>query len=91
MTQEAAPDLSAFPQQKYLLVLSVAQHLQGTELCMHVAKAATMQLIAEVAGWKAACCAIQLSACCRSIHSVALTVSQGTPAKGKKEKNPVLC
>lgn len=54
--------------------LSTHTELQGTELRVHVAKAATMQLIAEVAGWRAACCAIQLSTCCRSIHSAAPTV-----------------
>ena len=53
---------------------------------MHVAKAASTQLIAEVGGWRAACCAIQLSACYRRIHSAAPTVPRGAPAKGKKGK-----
>lgn len=76
-----------FPDRNICLC-AVAQYLQGTELRVHVAKAATEQLIAEVAGWRAACCAIQLSACCRSIHSAAPTVPRGAPAKGKQEKNP---
>lgn len=82
-TPGAAPALAPFSRQKYPPVRSTARRLRGAELRVDVAKAATRRLIAEGAGWRAACCAIQLSARCRSIHSAAPAVPRGAPAKGK--------
>lgn len=77
----AALDLSPFSRQEYLPAYSVA------ELCVHVAGAATVQLTAEGAGWRAACCAIQLSTCCRSIHSVADCAVRRSCQRGKGKVN----